>query len=583
MSNQTQAPVDGLFDRDTGQLVGFTDGLNVFQSPVSGGGAGIVLLAGGQDSAAANTAAIQSALDVGGSVRLVQAAGQAAYISSRLLIGDETTLDIGDVELIAAPGLNGSMLATKAFAASATAVSLSWSSGLSATVTWTGHPMSAGEYVWLNRADQGQFSGVFCVSSVTNANTFVVALKRQPTAAPTGSVVAKKANRHVAVTASGKGVLNYNYPANTGSGTGTFAIILAGCHRVSATGIRGKNTMKYLVCFGAVSKYIARDIGGDLLASDTVKIYGPAHDGVVESLHSSAGGDDLCSIQTREPSAYAAYDFTQGDIIGLSVVGISGKTTTSGFVAYPSPYGLIDQVSVSNVSADCDAGLFRVETLYPSPLSEVGVMDLSESGSQGSDNYLILGSGANPLTIRRLRINSASMRSAAYTGRFLAVSGTAVTANIEINGGYIDQVDNVLNVAAGSVIKAKFNSTQIGASYNTFRIGASGTMNVTMDSVELSANHNTLFSNSGGSPTVVIRSLGSSFTNGPVLSWTGTPVVSVYSPDFPLDVGGASIVKTVANQECVNSGTGRGTLVQNRRVICNGTNWVQVDTPANVY
>lgn len=40
MSNQTQAPVDGLFDRDTGQLVGFTDGLNVFQSPVSGGWSG---------------------------------------------------------------------------------------------------------------------------------------------------------------------------------------------------------------------------------------------------------------------------------------------------------------------------------------------------------------------------------------------------------------------------------------------------------------------------------------------------------------------------------------------------------------
>ena len=27
----------------------------------------------------------------------------------------------------------------------------------------------------------------------------------------------------------------------------------------------------------------------------------------------------------------------------------------------------------------------------------------------------------------------------------------------------------------------------------------------------------------------------------------------------------------------------RGTLTQNRLVTCNGTNWVQVDTPANVF
>lgn len=58
-----------------------------------------------------------------------------------------------------------------------------------------------------------------------------------------------------------------------------------------------------------------------------------------------------------------------------------------------------------------------------------------------------------------------------------------------------------------------------------------------------------------------------------------------YTFDIPIDVGATGFVKTTTGQYAFNTSAGgaRGTLVANRLVTCNGTNWIQVDTPANVF
>jgi hypothetical protein len=90
---------------------------------------------------------------------------------------------------------------------------------------------------------------------------------------------------------------------------------------------------------------------------------------------------------------------------------------------------------------------------------------------------------------------------------------------------------------------------------------------------------------SGGTPTISLKSAGNNLASGAwIVVPSGTPVLSVYGFDISTDVGGITgLGKTTSGMYCFNSGAARGTLVQNRLVTCNGTNWVQVDTPANVF
>ena len=64
----------------------------------------------------------------------------------------------------------------------------------------------------------------------------------------------------------------------------------------------------------------------------------------------------------------------------------------------------------------------------------------------------------------------------------------------------------------------------------------------------------------------------------------GTPILTAYGFDLPIDIGGVTgLGKTTSGMYCFNNGSARGTITQNRLVTCNGTNWVQVDVPTNVF
>jgi hypothetical protein len=534
-------------------------------------------------AAAANTTAIQTALNGGGVVKLEVPNGSIVYINASLVIDSSTTFDAGVAEIMPTANI-GNLLRSKPDTLAGTAVTVTWSAGMTAAVAWTAHGRSVGDWVWLNRADQGQFNGVFQVAWVPDSNSVVVQLVRQPTVTATGSIVARPASSHIRVL---NGIWNYNFGTNNQNNTGAHIIKISGVYDLDIQNIRGKNTMKYLVCLGGVANYRVNGVGGDVLNSATVKVYGPAFNGLVQNLWTGSGGDDIFSAQTKEPPAYSQFDFCQGDVLGLIVENVGGHTTKSAVILYPSSAGVIDGVVLRNVKATTTSSpLILLETLFATG-SEIGTVCIENPVVTQVQRHLVsLGSGANVIKVGSLIVDNPTMRSASNQGHLVVINGTAVTANVTIRGGYVNGIESILNQAAGGNVNCFVDGLRVGTSWQTFRVDASGTMSLNLKNVVFESNPGTAFlNNNAGSPTIKLRAENVQMPSNPVITLTGTPTFSIYSWDLPVDVGATGFAKTINGQYAMNTSAGgaRGTLTANRLVTCNGTNWVQVDTPANVF
>ena len=82
--------------------------------------------------------------------------------------------------------------------------------------------------------------------------------------------------------------------------------------------------------------------------------------------------------------------------------------------------------------------------------------------------------------------------------------------------------------------------------------------------------------------TVEVHERACTFTSASAITCVAPGQALPKSLTLPVDIGATGIIKS-AGGLAYNTGTGRGTVAQNRAVTCNGTNWVQVDTPANVF
>ena len=545
--------------------------------------AGVGVKVNDTTAAAVNTAAIQAALNGGGTVKLEVPKGSIVYINASLVIDSFTTFDAGVAEIIPTANI-GNLLRSRPDTQTGTTVTVTWSTGMTASVAWTAHGRAVGDWVWLNRADQGQFNGVFQVASVTDANNFVVQLVRQPTTTATGTITGRLAATHIRVL---NGIWNYNFGTNNQNNTGAHVMQLSGIYNLDVQNIRGKNTMKYLVCLGGVANYRVSGVGGDVLNSDTVKVYGPAFNGLVQNLWTGSGGDDIFSAQTKEPPAYAQFDFCQGDVLGLIVENVGGHTTTSGVILYPSSAGVIDGVVLRNVKVTTTSSpMIRLETLFASG-SEIGTVRIENPVVTQVNRHLVsLGSGSNVVKVGSLIVENPTMRSASNSGRLVVINGTAVTASVMIRGGYVDGIESILNQAAGGNVNCTVDGLRVGTSWQPFRVDASGTMSLNLKNIVFESNPGTAFlNNNAGSPTIKLRAENVQMPSNPVITLTGTPTFSIYSWDLPVDVGATGFAKTINGQYAMNTSAGgaRGTLTANRLVTCNGTNWVQLDTPANVF
>ena len=498
------------------------------------------------DAAAKNAYMLQLAMNLKGSYQVY--CDGVAQISAQLVVGSNTDIDFGNVEL-KARGAIGSLVVTSAYLDVGTTVTVSWTAGMTAPVAWANHGFVAGEHVWLNRADQPQFCGVFRIESVTDANTFVVQLMRAPTATATGTIIGRKAVENLSIKNIG---VNYNAGPNGGSGNNLHAMVLAGVWNLTVDSVFGKNTQKYLVCTGALSRYTLKNIGGAVLNSDALKVYGPAFGGVVENIYASKSGDDFISFQTREPSAYAAYDFCHGDVLGASVKGLNGTSMTGAFLLYASPFGVIDGVTIETATEVMGANVphCRIETLYSTGTSEVGTVTINGVLAEDLKTIIQLGNGSNPLVVRSLVLTSPNSRSVANAGRLITLGGSNVNAAITFVGGYINSLDNIINCGANTGrISVSLLGTRIGSNYAAFRVGAAGALDVNLQGIVLENGYSTqFFSAPAGSGILRIAANGTVNINGGAVTYSmgaGSSLRLGGNCDIPLD--GALLDATATN------------------------------------
>lgn len=503
-------------------------------------------------SAAVNTAAIQAALDVGGLVTIRQA--------GTYLINDTLEID-DDTEFVLAPGVEikagavmGELLITSKLTETPTTVTLTWvSNAMTCSVAWTGHGMTTEDHVWLTGSDQYQYLGVFPIISVTDENNFVVKLKRMPTASPTGTAKCIKAAQNIGISG---GIWNYNYTGgNTGgSGYNLHALRLGGVYNLYLENIRGRDTNKYVADIGAVSNL--RFIGGygAGLHSDFMKLRGPLFDAKVFNLEASAG-DDILSLQNREPPAYESSNWTWGDIIGCDIYGVGGYSSSASIVLYPNSLGIIDGIKIDGLASTV-AGTslinLRIDNNWGSGVGNIGSVVMTVPNFNGKNTAI---GWLGDTTTQSLVLIAPK----AGANRLFWIPAAAINANIKVIGGYLSGVDNLLNNSSSGVVNLELDGVREANPYIPFQIGGSGTTNIKIrNGYTMAANPSGYFLNVSGasSPTITIDA--DQITNpsgAQTVNTTGTPTLKTAGPGLKCD---HSVFSTVSGAVTYNSNAGYG-------------------------
>lgn len=203
-------------------------------------------------------------------------------------------------------------------------------------------------------ADTAYF-GCFTVVQVLDADHVAVVLRRRPAADFTGIPLwFKKGDQKITII--NNGMLDYNNVNNNSVANmqKVNATIIAGCYDLWVEGLRCLNPNKYAFDFACLNKAYIGNSKGDAAwvvpyaNNDTVKIYGPSFDVVVENL----GGkcfDDVISFQTQEPAGHYTKIITTGDIINCTARNIVGFAYAMSI--YPThSLCVVDGINIDNCS-----------------------------------------------------------------------------------------------------------------------------------------------------------------------------------------------------------------------------------------
>lgn len=629
---------EGLSERE---IVG-PDGL-----PVSVGRT--VLLSTDVGAAAANTAALQAALDAGGCICPVGAG--VCWINDTLLYGDDTTiLDSPGLTIEMVAGVNKSMLRPRAhseYVAGGAAVTATWSAGTSVSIAWAGHGKSVGQAVFLWGVTPLIYCGTFLVESVTDANNFKIRLPRTPSAVPSGSMRAIKAVQRFRLDCPNI-TWDYNYPNNNNNTWDAHALgmyFAEDCHFKT----RVANVAKYGLCTQATLNCTI-DIESPYTPSDGVKVYGPARNTFILGVR-GAFGDDGCSMHTAEWSA--PYPQLMPHQVGGELYNCWGKDINAYSLISLATIYMADGIYVDQVGYDNVAGLgtvYAVRVQGQSTSAAAGTIRLKNVvGQGGTDTAIYVGGSTvdrlevddwkiNPLatstaplftqqtgsvinslvfnrpdlfstgwqssnatppitcngTTKSIEINSPEFKSSlVYTAGILNL-GAGSHPHITIRGGYCNASAAAVVVSPGLSVAPIINFVghNFDAGSGSTLVNASGNCTITLTGGNrVNANQGIYRNNQtvsvtlkGDGTATLAGTTGSAGGTGiPWSTGSGTLTATVYDWGLPVDVGATGLSKTVSGQYCYNVGSARGTLTQNRLVTCNGANWVQVDTPANVY
>ena len=429
------------------------------------------------NTASKNVTLIQAALNVGGDVYVTGVPNSVNFINASLLIGDNTHLKIAtglEIKAVSSPAI-GPLLIAKPLMAARSAVTITWTTGLLATVNWTGHNLTTSDSVWITGATQYQYCGVFIIRSITNANSFVVQLRRLPTTAATGTITALKAGKNITLEG---GIWNRNLSGgNYTDGYLQHTIWLGGISGLRIIGeIIGKDMQKFLFNIGAVQGFIFDGAMTSTLTSDGLHLYGPAFDCNISNL-SGVFGDDTLILQTLEIGEFASYNWTYGDILNVTATNISGCITglTKTVAIYnPSESGYIDGITLNNCACYNGTPLVDFDT-WAGIVGNFGTITLNNpqvySGVAGANMVVLNYAAVSAMNIKSLVINNPMMQGINYSGHLVHINGPqACNANITINQGYANMIDSVINSSGTGIVRLNLHDFTVGTSYTFFRV-----------------------------------------------------------------------------------------------------------------
>ena len=599
-----------------------------------------LILPTGSGYAATNASSIHASLDAYGSATVF---GQGdIYIDDTLWLDDGNALVTAPgARLRLASGSDALMVGTKPMKESASSVTVSWTNGITASVAWTAHGRSVGDAICLQGANETLWNSVFRVIAITDANNLVIATHEFASAAPTGTITAKRCVRKIKVDVD----LYYDYTNNASASQGynRHACMIGYAADVETLSVRAENVYKYALCTMATLNVRGSVNGIDV--GDICKMYGPARSTWLRV--SGEGHDDCCSIQAKEPAAYIAYQEAFGPVkdcgyIDTNVVN-TGGAASGAIVIYADDDHEIDGITIERGSALSNLNsAIAIKFGSGFTTSKIGGVTIRDIACGGLATYYAINvsAGVKNLNIERPRMLP-STSAASNAVQIVRIESTATVGLLRMAGFTFDHSDWPSTGAAayminlnGAINRAEFVDAYIRGRAATARLinvgtngvgaialrncdlanlsqigivndGASGTVRITMDGVRadtvttgwdvrddatVTMRNSTFASMSNGvvRPTTNARTVhvydqgGNSYSSASPITCASPGVAVPHGIELPIDIGATGITKA-AGASCFNNGSGRGTIAQNIPVVCDGANWFQMTDLTKTY
>jgi hypothetical protein len=373
---------------------------------------------------------------------------------------------------------------------------------------------------------------------------------------------------------------------------------------------------------------------------DICKMYGPARD---THLHvSGMSRDDCATMQAIEPAAFIAYQPATGALLDCSfTMGTltNSEEASSGLcVLYADDTYVSDGLEVRGGSLLSNIGnaiaIKNGDTFTTGQFGRVGIFSTAVGGEDGSFGVSVACS-VDVLEINGMRLvpsndssqvfrqeSTSTIRSLIIRGFRFDESGYPGAASqflFNLNG-VIDSAEFVGCVFRGNTSYTRVfsvgpngvkNVTVRGGSYENLNligiVQAANTVEtqITLDGIRAKTLNNAVLTVSasrvylrGNDFDTITQSVvraqtavhtdnvydqgGNRYTSAAALSVANSALIIPHGCEMPVDIGATGITKA-AGASCFNTGTGRGTIPQNRPVVCDGTNWLNATNLSHTF
>lgn len=585
----------------------------------------VVIPSSSINAAAANTVAIQAALDLGGLVQVAPDLGdiyvrQAGSSGVALTVRRNTRFIVGPgTRLRLAPNSNCNIIRNENFASARNVITqlTTPDAGITAVAQSAVLP-EVGKYVIILGATPRIYNNAYKVLSSGGGQFTVdmstrVAPAETPATPATGSIIWMQADENIAI----EGEFDYDESNQTTPDTWLkHAIYLRRLVNFSFDGVV-TNATKYALALGNVYQSSVRRAYFDTV-SDGIHVIGSWDDLHIGTVQGKTGDDMVAAGNSDYPQyldpAHAVGDggalkvdtiIADGSFTAFKYFGCSTNTCKSiqigsiqGRISGGSAF--VNIINDPGATSGTSSSIERLEIGSITPVEPVSTAVLQFSGAitvtsarvgnidsavNNSANARPVLIGAGP-TISFLEIDRLSVQAASYSSSSFGVHITGTVTDLIVNDFYCRNI-GICHFMAGSsgacnMRVNNFVTINCGQAYRN----VSGTSQVlTVGSISRigyqSSPHIDHSNTAAGSTTTVMSAFGMNGTDA--FGGSGNNKTIVWAPHVGIDVGGVGVVRQAGAMVLFRGA--RGTLVDNNLVVCDATgaagSWKQVSNTAN--